>query len=45
MLFVISVGLLMGVVKVRALFGEGRRAKDLGSPSYPPTPLLVTPTG
>lgn len=45
MLFIISVGLLMGVVKVRALLGEGRGAKDLGSPSYPPAPLLVAPTG
>lgn len=45
MLFVISVSLLMGVVKVRALLGEGEGSQDLGSPSCPPAPLLVTSAG
>lgn len=37
MLFVISVSLLVGVVKVRAPLGEG--SQDLENPSCPPAPF------
>lgn len=48
MLFVISVSLLVGVVKVRALLGKGHGGgarPGLGEPQLPSYPLLVTPTG
>lgn len=45
MLFVISVSLLVGVVKVRAPLGEGKGSQDLGSSNCPSAPPLVTTTG
>ncbi|KAK1340285.1 hypothetical protein QTO34_018852 [Cnephaeus nilssonii] len=46
MLFVISVSLLVGVVKVRALRGKRHgRGAGLGEPQLPSYPLLLTPTG
>lgn len=44
MLFVISLGLLIGVVKVRARSGQASGCQDLGAghdPSYPPAPSSI----